>query len=161
MAVEMKLKGLMIDPVSEMPIIILADPESEQVLPIWVGVFEANAIAMQLENITPPRPFTHDLLRNAIQELGGTVRRIVVNDLQDNTFFAKIHVDRDGREYQIDSRPSDAIALALRTDAPILVEPAVIEKSSASGEDAVSDEAERLRRWLETVDPEELGKYEM
>jgi bifunctional DNase/RNase len=161
MALEMKLKGLMIDPVSEMPIIILSDPEGDQVLPIWVGIFEANAIAMQLEKITPPRPFTHDLLRNAIEELGGTVRQVVVTDLQENTFFARIEVDRGGTSHSIDSRPSDAIALALRTGAPILVEPIVLEKSSTAGDDAVSDEAERLRKWLETVDPEELGRYEM
>ena len=161
MAVEMKLKGLMIDPVSEMPIIILTDPAGDQVLPIWVGVFEANAIAMQLEKITPPRPFTHDLLRDIITGLDAKVTRVVITDLQENTFYAFIHMDHGGQDRRIDSRPSDAIALALRTGAPILVDPIVLEKSSATGEDAVSDEAERLRKWLETVDPEELGKYEM
>ena len=161
MAVEMKLKGLMIDPVSEMPIIILTDPAGEQVLPIWVGVFEANAIAMQLEKISPPRPFTHDLLRDVIAGLEAKVTRVVITDLQENTFYAIIHLDHGGHERRVDSRPSDAIALALRTGAPILVESIVLEKSSATGEDAVSDEAERLRKWLETVDPEELGRYEM
>lgn len=157
----MKLKGLMIDPVSEMPIIILSDGSGDQVLPIWVGIFEANAIAMQIEKIEPPRPFTHDLLRDVIERLDGRVERIVITDLQENTFYALIHVRVGDEERTVDSRPSDAIALALRSDAPIFVESIVLEKSSATGESAVSDEAERLRRWLETVDPEELGKYEM
>jgi len=161
MALEMKLKGLMIDPVSEMPIIILTDATGDQILPIWVGIFEANAIAMQLEKIAPPRPFTHDLLRDVITGLDARVSRVVITDLHDNTFFALIHLEHGGGERTVDSRPSDAIALALRAGAPILVEPIVLEKSSATGEDAVSDEAERLRKWLETVDPEELGKYEM
>lgn len=161
MPVEMKVKGLMIDPVSNMPIIILKNPTGEAVLPIWVGIFEANAIAMQLEKIVSPRPMTHDLLKNVIVDLRATVQRIVITELKDNTFYAAIHVTQNGQEYQIDSRPSDAIALALRVDVPIFVEEAVLEKSSVEGEDSAADETERLRRWLEKVDPGELGKYEM
>lgn len=161
MAVEMKLKGLMMDPVSQMPIIILKDPDGDAVLPIWVGIFEANAIAMQLENIVSPRPFTHDLLRDVILGLEGTVERIVITDLQDNTFYALIDIRQGSDVHRIDSRPSDAIALALRVDAPIYVEKTVIEKSTASDDGDDSDPADRLRKWLETVDPEELGKYEM
>jgi bifunctional DNase/RNase len=161
MSVEMKIKGLMIDPVSNMPIIILKDPSGDQVLPIWVGIFEANAIAMQLEKIVSPRPMTHDLLRNVIEGLEARVDRVVITDLKENTFFALIHVTRNGQQLAIDARPSDAMALALRSEVPILVEETVLEKSSVSGEESGSDETERLRKWLEKVDPEELGKYEM
>lgn len=161
MNVEMKVKGLMIDPVSQMPIIILKDAASDQVLPIWVGIFEANAIAMQLEKIDPPRPLTHDLLRDVIESLGAVVEKVEITDLRENTFYAFLHLQCDGRSCRVDSRPSDAIALALRTGAPLFVDSVVLEKSSGSGDGAEGDEAERLRRWLETVDPEELGRYEM
>ncbi len=160
-SVEMKIKGLMIDPVSNMPIIILKDSSEDSVLPIWVGIFEANAIAMQLEEIVPPRPYTHDLLKSVIETLEAKVARIVITNLENNTFFALIHLDADGKTVEIDARPSDAMALALRVKAPILVERKVLDKSASSTEEGGSDETERLRRWLETVDPEELGKYEM
>jgi len=159
MAVEMRIKGLMIDPVSNMPIIILKTPEGSSVLPIWVGIFEANAIAMQLEEIVSPRPMTHDLLKSVIDNLQARVTRVVITDLKDNTFFASIHLDRNGGSLTIDARPSDAMALALRTKSPIFVESQVLERSASADDD--SDETERLRKWLETVDPEELGKYEM
>jgi len=160
MSVEMKIKGLMIDPVSNMPIIILKNSDGSSVLPIWVGIFEANAIATQLEKVVSPRPMTHDLLRSVIQTLRAQVRRIVITDLRDNTFFATIHLDREGESLTVDARPSDAMALALRVEAPIFVEQEVLDKSE-TGADGDSDETERLRRWLETVDPKELGKYEM
>jgi bifunctional DNase/RNase len=161
MAVEMKVKGLMWDPVSRMPIVILRTTEGESLLPIFVGLFEANAIAQQLDGSLSPRPMTHDLLGNLIEALHAKVDRVVITDLRDNTFFALIHLDRNGEKYEIDARPSDAMALALRVKVPIFVEDTVIERSSASGETGQVDEAERLRRWLETVDPEELGHYEM
>lgn len=161
MSVEMKIKGLMIDPVSNMPIIVLKTNEGNEVLPIWVGIFEANAIAMQLENIVSPRPMTHDLLCNVIESLRARVQRVVITDLKDNTFFALIHLDRHGEEVAIDARPSDAMALALRVNVPIQVEENVLRKSQQSAEDAEPDESERLRRWLEQVDPEDLGKYPM
>lgn len=162
MSVEMTIKGLMMDPVSNMPIIILKNSNGESVLPIWVGIFEANAIAMELETIVSPRPMTHDLLKNVIESLKASIQRVVITDLKDNTFFATIHLLQRGESLQIDSRPSDAMALALRAGAPIFVEQAVLDKScSTSGDDSAGAETERLRRWLETVDPEELGKYEM
>ncbi len=161
MPVEMKIKGLMIDPVSNMPIVILRQVGSEMVLPIWVGIFEANAIAMQIEKIQSPRPMTHDLLCNVITDLRAKVERIVITDLKDNTFFATIHLVRDSEKLAVDARPSDAMAIALRVNAPILVEESVLERSSVSGDEREIDETERLRRWLEHVDPEELGKYEM
>ena len=161
MTVEMKITGLMIDPVSNMPIIILKSETGEEVLPIWVGIFEANAIAMQMESIVSPRPMTHDLLKNVIEGLEATIRRIEITDLKENTFFAVISLDRDGQDLEIDSRPSDAMALALRAGAPILVHESVLDKSSSTGEGGEAQETERLRRWLETVDPTELGNYEM
>jgi len=160
MGVEMKIKGLMIDPVSNMPIIVLKNEAGDSVLPIWVGIFEANAIAMQLEKIVSPRPMTHDLLRNVIEGLDAQIERVVITDLRDNTFFATIHLKRGEESLQIDARPSDAMALALRSDASIFVDPAVLSKSSSENT-SDSEETERLRRWLENVDPEELGQYEM
>src|SRR5712691_9580996 len=119
MQIEMSIKGLMVDPISNMPIVILRDKEGSKTLPIWVGMFEANAIALQIENITTPRPMTHDLLRNIIHDLKASVEKVVVCDLQDGTFFALIYVSQHGETLAIDARPSDAIALALRTKAPI------------------------------------------
>ncbi len=161
MQIEMSIKGLMVDPITNMPIIILRDRDGQRVLPIWVGIFEANAIALQMENIATPRPMTHDLLRNVIQDLSGTVRKIVVSDLKDNTFYALIYVETPVETIAIDARPSDAIALALRAQAPIFVEESVID--NAKTVDFASDKAdsERLQKWLESLDPEELGKYKM
>jgi bifunctional DNase/RNase len=161
MQIEMTIKGLMVDPITNMPIIILRDSDGQRVLPIWVGIFEANAIALQMENIATPRPMTHDLLRNVIEDMSGTVRKVVVSDLRENTFYALIYVETAGGMIAVDARPSDAIALALRTKAPIFVEDTVID--NAKGIDFASDKAdsERLQKWLESLDPEELGKYKM
>jgi len=161
MQIEMLIKGLMVDPVTNMPIVVLRDREGQKVLPIWVGVFEANAIALQIENIATPRPMTHDLLRNLIGDLNATVERVVISDLRENTFYALIYVATAGDVVAIDARPSDAIALALRSQAPILVEEHVID--NAKGLDIAQDrgDTERLQRWLESLDPEELGKYKM
>jgi bifunctional DNase/RNase len=161
MLIEMSIKGLMVDPVAGTPIVILKDKLGERVLPIWVGVPEANAIALQIENVATPRPMTHDLLRNIIADLEGRVDRVIVSDLKDNTYFAIIHLTVRGERVAVDARPSDAIALALRTRSPILVEEAVID--SAKSTDFTSEPAdnERLQKWLESLDPEELGKYKM
>ncbi len=161
MQIEMTIKGLMVDPITNMPIIILRDADGQRVLPIWVGIFEANAIALQMENISTPRPMTHDLLRNVIEDLAGRITKIVVSDLRDNTFYALIYVDTGSDSVAIDARPSDAIALALRAQAPIFVEESVID--NAKGVDFSTDNAdsERLQKWLESLDPEELGKYKM
>lgn len=157
--VRMTIKGLMLDPSSNVPIVILRDEDGTVFLPIWIGVFEANAIAIQMEELEPPRPLTHDLLRTVLEELDTTVEEILISELRDNTFFAQIHLRTATGEKVIDSRPSDAIALALRTDAPIFVLPGVLERARAV-ELATSDE-ERLRKWLEEVDPSDLGKYQM
>jgi uncharacterized protein len=161
MQIEMSIKGLMVDPVTNTPIVILRDKDGQRVLPIWVGIFEANAIALQIENVAPPRPMTHDLLRNVIQDLNATVQKIVVCDLQDNTFYALIYLDLNGDTVAIDARPSDAIALALRTRAPIFVEDAVIENAAGVEMGQETVDAERLHKWLESLDPDDLGKYKM
>ena len=161
MQIEMTIKGLMVDPITNMPIIILRDKAEQRVLPIWVGVFEANAIALQIENVTTPRPMTHDLLRNVIQDLRATVQKIVVSDLQDNTFFALIYLHLNGDTLTIDARPSDAIALALRTRAPIFVEDSVIDHAKSVDFSSEKADADRLHKWLESLDPEDLGKYKM
>jgi bifunctional DNase/RNase len=161
MMIEMTIKGLTVDPITNMPIVILKDKDGKRALPIWVGVFEANAIALQIENIETPRPMTHDLLRNIITDLDGIVDRVVVNDLRDNTFYAVIHLTVRGERVSIDSRPSDAIALALRTRAPILVEESVIENAKTVDFGGEREDNDRLQKWLESLDPEELGKYKM
>src|SRR5512133_2137766 len=125
MLIEMTIKGLMVDPITNMPIVILKDKQGDKVLPIWVGIFEANAIALQIENVATPRPMTHDLLKNIISDLAATVQKIVVCDLKENTFYALIHILVNGQTVAVDARPSDAIALALRAKAPIFVEDAV------------------------------------
>jgi bifunctional DNase/RNase len=161
MLIEMTIKGLMVDPITNMPIIILRDQDGQRVLPIWVGVFEANAIALQIENVTTPRPMTHDLLRNVIGDLNGVVRKVVVSDLKDNTFFALIYVGLGNDIVAIDARPSDAIALALRAKAPIFVEDFVIENAKTIDVSSEKADSERLQKWLESLDPDELGKYKM
>ena len=161
MAIQMTIKGLMIDPITSAPIIVLRDQSGERVLPIWVGVFEANAIALQIENVETPRPMTHDLLRNVISDLDARVERIVVCDLRENTFYAEIHLIVGGKTLQIDSRPSDAIALALRTRSPIFVEESVIDGASHVDSAHGSSDVGRLRKWLEGLGDDELGKYKM
>ncbi len=161
MELEMKIKGLMIDPITNMPIIILRDPSSSAVLPIWVGIFEANAIALQIEKIVTPRPMTHDLLKSMIGGLHASVEKVVITDLKENTFYALIFLNHDGKVLPIDSRPSDAIALALRTGSPIYVTSEVIEKAKNTDLTKDAGESERIRKWLENLDPDEMGKYEM
>jgi bifunctional DNase/RNase len=161
MQIEMTIKGLMVDPITNMPIIILRDKEGQRVLPIWVGVFEANAIALQIENVTTPRPMTHDLLRNVIQDLRAHIDKIVVSDLKENTFYALIYLTVNGDVVAIDARPSDAIALALRARAPIFVEEQVIDNAKNSDLAPEKGDTERLQKWLESLDPDDMGKYKM
>ena len=161
MQIEMPIKGLMVDPITSIPIVILRDDAGDRVLPIWVGVFEANAIAIQIENITTPRPMTHDLLGNIIAGLDGQVEKIVVADLKENTFYALIYVRIRGDVVAVDARPSDAIALALRVSAPIFVEDKVMNNARNLEFTSGKNDTERLTRWLESLDPEDLGKYKM
>lgn len=156
-----EIRGLMLDPSSNVPIVILRDTESQLFLPIWIGVFEANAIALRIEGVEPPRPMTHDLLRLMLEQLGARVEKIVISDLRESTFFAVIHVQQNGRSIGVDARPSDAIALALRVEAPIFVLRSVMDKAQAAElAGQVSDE-EKLKKWLEEISPEELGKWTM
>lgn len=159
--IKMEIKGLLMDPVSNMPVVVLRDSTSGFFLPIWVGIFEANAIALQMEKITTPRPMTHDLLKNLLSELDAKVERIVINDLKDNTFFARIHLLRGEVRWNVDSRPSDAIALALRVNAEIFVEEDVLERSKSLRPEGDEGDPDRLKKWLEEVNPDELGKYQM
>ena len=163
MQIEMTIKGLMVDPITNTPIVILRDKDGQKVLPIWVGIFEANAIALQIENISTPRPMTHDLLRNVIHDLKAEVKKIVVCDLQENTFYALIYLalHGNGDTVAIDARPSDAIALALRTRAPIFVEETVIDHAKTVDFTSEKNDADRLHKWLESLDPDDLGKYKM
>lgn len=161
MELEMKIKGLMIDPITNMPIIVLRDADGQRVLPIWVGVFEANAIALQIEHVQTPRPMTHDLLKNVIDDLNAHVERIVVCELKENTFYAMIHLQAATGSLAVDARPSDAIALALRTRSPIFVEEEVIQSARAVESSRDSMDVGRLRKWLEGLTEEELGKYKM
>ena len=162
MEVEMKIRGLMMDPVTNMPIVILKDIGGNSVLPIWVGVYEANAIALEIEKVSTPRPMTHDLIKTLLLGLNTGLRKVVVSELKDDTFYAVIWLDRDGELISVDSRPSDALALALRLDCPIYVEEAVLKSSSKAA--ATADKAannEELRRWLEGLNDEDLGRYKM
>ena len=161
MEVEMKIRGLMMDPVTNMPIVILKETGSETVLPIWVGIFEANAIALEIEKVSTPRPMTHDLLRNLLVGLDATVLKVVVTELKEDTFYAVIWLDRGGEVIGIDSRPSDAIALALRMDCPIYVEEEVLasSKPAANATDRVT--SEDLRKYLENLGDDDLGRYKM
>ena len=161
MLIEMTIKGLMLDPITNTPIVILKDKDGDRVLPIWVGLFEANAIALQIENVATPRPMTHDLLRNIITDLDGRVDRIVVSDLKENTFYALIYLGLNGDTVAIDARPSDAIALALRARAPIYVEDRVIDNAKTIDFAPDKGDAERLQKWLESLDPDDMGKYKM
>ena len=164
MWVEMKVRGLALDPLSNMPIIILRDEEDKRSLPIWVGIFEANAIALELEKIATPRPMTHDLIKNILEVLEARVLKVVVNDLRDNTFFAVIHLQLAEAELTVDSRPSDAIALALRVGAPIFVEEEVVRKAKSvevakEAEGITPDDREKIKEWIENLKPEDFGKF--
>jgi bifunctional DNase/RNase len=161
MEIEMKIRGLMMDPVTNLPIVILKDIGSETLLPIWVGVFEANAIALEIEKVATPRPMTHDLIRSVLTGLDAFVHRVVVTELRDDTFYAVIWVERNGQIISIDSRPSDALALALRADCPIFVDEEVLKvsKSASSVSERLGDE--ELKKWLEGLNDDDLGKYKM
>ncbi len=159
--VEMQIRGLMMDPVTNMPIVILKDLDDSMVLPIWVGVYEANAIALEIEKIATPRPMTHDLVKNLLMGCEAGIQRVVVSELKDDTFFAVIWLELAGELISIDSRPSDALALALRLDCPIYVEEQVIASSKVSAAVSEKSSSEELKRWLENLGDEDLGQYKM
>jgi bifunctional DNase/RNase len=157
--IRMTVRGIALDPITNMPIIILKDTEEKKALPIWVGIFEANAIALELEKTSTPRPMTHDLIKNILDGLGIGVRQIVVNDLKDNTFFAVIELNANGNVVNIDSRPSDAIALALRMNAPIFVAEKVVAQAKSTDVSEEKEENDKWKEWLDGIKPEDFGKY--
>lgn len=159
--VEMQIRGLMMDPVTNMPIVVLKDVGSDAVLPIWVGIFEANAIALELEKTATPRPMTHDLLQNLARGLNAQVNKVVVSELRDETFYAVIWMDHAGETVTLDARPSDAIALALRWDCPIYVSRDVLESSKQISSGNQSVNADDMRRWLENLNDDDMGRYKM
>lgn len=160
MEVEMKIRGLMMDPTTNLPIVVLKDVNGGAVLPIWVGVYEANAIALEIEKVATARPMTHDLIRNLLFGLEVGVKKVVVCDLKEDTYYATIWIERDGKPIAVDARPSDALAIALRLDCPIYVDETVLKTSKAA---AISEAGanEETRRWLENLNDEDLGRYKM
>jgi bifunctional DNase/RNase len=161
MEVEMKIRGLMMDPVTQMPIVILKDVSGNTILPIWVGIYEANAIALEIEKVSTPRPLTHDLIKTLLLGMEASLRKVVVSELKDDTFYAVIWLERDGKLMTVDSRPSDALALALRLDCPIYVEEQVLQSSKANASAAEKATSDELKRWLENLGDEDLGRYKM
>jgi uncharacterized protein len=161
MEVEMKIRGLMMDPVTNMPIVILKDVNGTSVLPIWVGIYEANAIALEIEKVTTPRPMTHDLIKNLLFGLETRVNKVGVTELRDDTFYALIWLEKAGQVISIDSRPSDALALALRADCPIYVDEEVLKNSKVSSGASDKINNEELRKWLENLNDEDMGRYKM
>jgi len=161
MEVEMKIRGLMMDPVTNNPIVVLKDVNGTAILPIWVGIYEANAIALEIEKVATPRPMTHDLIRNLLFGLGAGVKKVVVSELKEDTFYAVIWLERNGEMISVDSRPSDALAVALRLDCPIFVEDAVLKNSKDATALAEAGNNQELRKWLENLSDEDLGRYKM
>jgi bifunctional DNase/RNase len=159
--IEMQIRGLMMDPVTNMPIVVLKDLRSDMVLPIWVGIFEANAIALELDKTTTPRPMTHDLLRNVTRGLNAVVKKVVVSELKDDTFYAVIWMEQQGEAVTLDARPSDAIALALRWDCPIYVHRDVLANSRVAANGTQNINPDELRKWLENLNDDEMGRYKM
>lgn len=161
MEIEMRIRGLMMDPVTNMPIVVLKESNGEAVLPIWVGLYEANAIALEIEKVSTPRPMTHDLIKNVLMGLDTVVHKVVVSELKDDTFFAVIWIEQNGRAVSIDSRPSDALALALRMDCPIYVDEEVLASSKVTSAITDKSTAEEMRKWLEGLGDDDLGRYKM
>jgi bifunctional DNase/RNase len=161
MELEVKIRGLMMDPVTNMPVVVLKETQGSGILPIWVGVYEANAIALEIEKVQTPRPMTHDLLKNVLNGLNVHVQKVVVSDLKDDTFYALIWMERDGHTMSMDSRPSDALALALRLDCPIYVDDQVLKSSKMATSISDKSSSDELRKWLENLSDEDLGRYKM
>ena len=162
MDIEVRIRGLMMDPATNMPIVVLKDIASDAVMPIWVGIFEANAIAIEIEKLAVPRPMTHDLTRNLIHHLNAELERVVITDLNNDTFYAVLWLKQGGEPVMVDARPSDAIALALRADCPIYVADQVMERAKLNtAGNPEGPTAEQLRGWLEGLNDEDLGRYKM
>ena len=152
--IEMQLQGLTLDPITNMLVIVLKGKNCDDILSIWIGIFEANALSMKIENVYIPRPMTHDLLVNLIKDLDAKISRIIINDLKENTYYAVIQLEKDGNIFEIDSRPSDAINIALRANAPIFVEEKVLQKYK-DGFNGKVDEND-IKEWLQSIKPEDF-----
>lgn len=161
MEIEMKIRGLMMDPMTNMPMVVLKEVSGSSILPIWVGIYEANAIALEIEKVLTPRPMTHDLIKLLLTGLETGVRKVVVNDLKDDTYYAVIWLEKEGELISVDSRPSDALAIALRLDCPIYVDDTVLKTSKAAGSVSEKVNDAEIRRWLENLNDEDLGRYKM
>jgi len=162
MDIEVRIRGWMMDPSTNMPIVVLKDVASETVMPIWVGIFEANAIVSEMDKSAPPRPMTHDLVRNLIRHLDGQLEKVVISELRDDTFFAQLWLRQGGEPIAVDARPSDAIALALRADCPIYVSEQVMQQAKLNTQGpADGPNGEQLRGWLEGLNDEDMGRYKM
>ena len=161
MEVEMKIRGLMMDPMTNMPMVVLKEVSGSSILPIWVGIYEANAIALEIEKVLTPRPMTHDLIKLLLTGLETGVRKVVVSDLKDDTYYAVIWLEKEGELISVDSRPSDALAIALRLDCPIYVDDTVLKTSKAAGSVSEKVNDAEIRRWLEGLNDEDLGRYKM
>jgi bifunctional DNase/RNase len=161
MEVEMKIRGLMMDPMTNMPMVVLKEVSGTSILPIWVGMYEANAIALEIEKVLTPRPMTHDLIKLLLTGLETGVRKVVVSDLKDDTYYAVIWLEKEGELISVDSRPSDALAIALRLDCPIYVDEIVLKTSKAAGSVSEKVNDAEIRRWLESLNDEDLGRYKM
>lgn len=166
MLIEMKVLGLTIDPVTNTPIVILKDMDNNKAIPIWIGLFEASAIATELKKIVFPRPMTHDLFIEFMRSFNVTVERIEIVDIRSNTFYANIYMNKEGHDFTIDARPSDAIAIALRANAPIFVDEIVIEKSrnvdfGVKLNDLDKLKEDKIKEFLENLSVEDFGKYKM
>jgi hypothetical protein len=161
MEVEMKIRGLMMDPMTNMPMVVLKEVSGAGILPIWVGIYEANAIALEIEKVLTPRPMTHDLIKLLLTGLETGVRKVVVSDLKDDTYYAVIWLEKEGELISVDSRPSDALAIALRLDCPIYVDDTVLKTSKAAGSVSEKVNDAEIRRWLENLNDEDLGRYKM
>jgi uncharacterized protein len=157
--IEMQIGGLGFDPRNLSPLVLLRDQEELNFLPIWIGIFEAAAIAMELQNVKPPRPMTHDLLKNLIEELGAQIQRVVINEIKEGTFYANIEVDKGGKVLKIDARPSDAIALAVRSHCPIFVSEVVMMQAKLVNAEKDADETKKFKEFIDNMKPEDFTKY--
>lgn len=157
--IEMQVGGLGFDPRNLSPIVLLRDQEEMNFLPIWIGVFEAAAIAMELQNTKPPRPMTHDLLTTFTEKLGGKIQRVIINDIKEGTFYANIEVEKDGKKLVIDSRPSDAIAIAVRTHVPIMVSEVVMMQAKLVNAEKDAEETKKFKEFIQNMKPEDFTKY--
>lgn len=162
MDIEVRIRGWMMDPATNMPIVVLKDVASETIMPIWVGIFEANAIVSEMDKVAAPRPMTHDLIRNLVHHMNGELEKVVISELKDDTFYAQLWLRQGEEPVVIDARPSDAIALALRADCPIFVTEQVMQMARLNAQGAADGaSADQLRGWLEGLNDEDLGRYKM